>query len=166
MRAAKKSNGESYWEYVLLYVDDILCISDNGEHVLGNEIGRYFELKEESVGPPTIYLGGRMRQITLATGTKAWAFGSSQYVQAAVANVEIEIAKRGKYSLRYVIAHLLAFSDLLVVHFLIRNAYNAYNFIAPPIIRKARFETSPVRKLREPDFQSWQAISNGAPDPV
>ena len=29
--------------------------------VLRNELGRYFHLKEESIGPLTVYLGGRVR---------------------------------------------------------------------------------------------------------
>ena len=45
-------------------------------------------MKPGSVGPPKIYLGGHMRKITLANGSKAWVFILSQYVQAAVQNVE------------------------------------------------------------------------------
>lgn len=88
MRAAVKSDGTEYYEYVLLYTDDALSIGENAENVLRNEMGRYFELKEESIGPPTIYLGGRLRSVTLANGVEAWAYGSSQYVQASVANVK------------------------------------------------------------------------------
>ena len=55
MRAATKSDGSSYWEYVLLYVDDALCISENAERVLRDEVGKYFELKEKSIGPPKMY---------------------------------------------------------------------------------------------------------------
>ena len=36
MRRAQKSDGTPYWEYVLLYVDNALCISENAEHVLLN----------------------------------------------------------------------------------------------------------------------------------
>ena len=40
------------YDYVLLYVDDALVVSENAESILRNEFGRYFELKEESIGPP------------------------------------------------------------------------------------------------------------------
>jgi hypothetical protein len=50
------------------------------------EIGKYWKIKEESIGPPTKYLGGKLREVELETGVKAWAFGSHQYVQAAVNN--------------------------------------------------------------------------------
>jgi len=62
MREAVKPDGSQYWEYVLLYVDDCLVISDNGEQILRQEIGKYFKLKEESISPPDIYLGGGRRE--------------------------------------------------------------------------------------------------------
>jgi hypothetical protein len=95
MRKALKSDGSTYWEYVLLYVDDVLVISERGEHILRNEIGKYFVLKPSSIGPPSLYLGGHMRLVTLANGKKAWAFSSSQYVQEAVRNVERYLEKQG-----------------------------------------------------------------------
>ena len=53
-------------------------------------------MKQESIKPPDLYLRGRMRQGTLYNGLKAWAFGSSQYVQAAVNNIEEYLNKQGK----------------------------------------------------------------------
>ena len=71
-------------------------ISENGEQVLWNEIGKYFTLKEKSIGAPKIYLGGKMRRVKLEGGAKAWAFGSLQYVQAAVLNVEDCLKEKGE----------------------------------------------------------------------
>ena len=88
--------GNEYWEYVLLYVDDALVVSANGEHVLRNEIGKYFDLKEDSIGPPKIYLGGKVSKVTLANGMQAWSFSSSQYVQSAVKNVEDFLETQGE----------------------------------------------------------------------
>ena len=96
MRPATKADGCEYWEYVLLYCDDTLVISEKGEAVLRQEIGKYFELKEESIGPPSIYLGGKVRKVTLKNGVEAWSFSSSQYVQAAVKNVEEYLASKEK----------------------------------------------------------------------
>ena len=96
MRPATKADGSEYWEYVLLYCDDTLVISEKGESVLREEIGKYFELKEESIGPPSIYLGGKMRKVTLNNGVEAWSFSSSQYVQAAVDNVEDYLKARNQ----------------------------------------------------------------------
>ena len=59
---------------------------------------------KESIGEPKIYLGGRVRKVQLENGVYAWAFGSSQYVQAAVKNVktwlEKEESKRWKMPLK------------------------------------------------------------------
>ena len=96
MRPALKSDGSHYYEYVLLYVDDTLVISENAEHIILNEIGKYFEMKEASVDKPEIYLEGRVNEVTLVNGARAWTFNSSQYVQNAVRNVETHLAKKGE----------------------------------------------------------------------
>ena len=88
MRPAIKSDGNTYYEYILLYVDDALVVSENAESILQNELGRHFHLKEESIGPPTVYLGSRVRKVQLENGAQAWSFSSSQYVQSAIKNVE------------------------------------------------------------------------------
>ena len=93
MRPAIKSDGNTYYENILLYVDDALVVSENAESILRNELGRYFHLKEESIGPPTVYLGGRVCKVQLENGVWAWSFSSSQYVQSAVKNVEEYIGK-------------------------------------------------------------------------
>ena len=93
MRPAIKSDGNTYYEYILLYVDDTLVVSENAESILCNELGRYFHLKEELIGPPTVYLGGRVHKVQLENGVWAWSFSSSQYVQSTVKNVEEYIGK-------------------------------------------------------------------------
>ena len=45
--------GEAYYEYVLLYVDNVLVILERAESVLRNEIGKYWVLIEELIGPPS-----------------------------------------------------------------------------------------------------------------
>ncbi len=95
-RSAKRTTGEEYYEYVLLYVDDVLVLSDRAEQVLRQEIGQQFVLKEESIGKPTQYLGGKLREVTLENGVSAWSFSSSQYVQAVVKNVEQYLSKKGE----------------------------------------------------------------------
>ena len=87
-REATRADGSRYYEYVLLYSDDCLVISDNAEKVLRAEIGSMWELKEESIGPPSLYLRGSMCQVELDNGGKAWAFGLAQYMKAAVQNIE------------------------------------------------------------------------------
>ena len=93
MRPAIKSNGNTYYEYILLYVDDTLVVSENSESILRNKLGRYFHLKEESIGPATMYLGSKVHKVQLQNGVCAWSFSSSQYVQSAVKSVEAYIGR-------------------------------------------------------------------------
>ena len=88
MRAAQAADGSIYYEFVLLYVDDILCISLNPEKIIRDEIGKYFQLKEESIGKPNIYLGNKVSKVTLENGVHAWAFSSARYIKSAVKNVK------------------------------------------------------------------------------
>ena len=39
-----------YYEYVLLYVNDTLEVSEDAERILRQKLGHYFELKEEPIG--------------------------------------------------------------------------------------------------------------------
>ena len=94
-RAAKRKNGETMYEYVLLYTDDCLVVSDRAEAILREEIETHFVLKEESTGPSSQYLGGKLHQVELENGVEAWAIGSTQYVDAAVDNVEKYLKSKG-----------------------------------------------------------------------
>ena len=74
MRRSTLGDGETpYYEYVLLYVDDYLVISDQAEYFIRSEIGKYFRLKEESIGDPGQYIGGKLRKFILDNGAEAWA---------------------------------------------------------------------------------------------
>eukprot|EP00957_Ditylum_brightwellii_P070082 5322820-Ditylum_brightwellii.AAC.1 len=94
MRPAIHSDGSKHYEYTLLYVGDALVIGEHLEKLLHQGIGKYFQLKEESVGPPKIHIGGSLCKRTLDNGIKAWAFSSPQYCQTAVKNVAEYLEKR------------------------------------------------------------------------
>ena len=93
IRLAMSESGLEYYEYVLSWTDDCLVISHLPEFVLRHEIGKYFKLKEESIGAPKMYLGGKMRSVKLDNGNQAWSFSSAQYAKSAVANVEEKLKK-------------------------------------------------------------------------
>ena len=78
MRPAQKGDGTRCYDYILLYVDDALVVSDNAESILQGEIGKYFELKEASMGPPKMYLGTGIRKVKLDNGLDSWAASLSQ----------------------------------------------------------------------------------------
>ena len=59
----QKDGSNNYYEYLFLYINDCLVISNRGETGICKEIGKYFNLKESSIGPPTQYLGGKLREV-------------------------------------------------------------------------------------------------------
>ena len=84
IRVAKKNDGSDYYEYMLLYTDDCLCISEHPRQAL-LKLDKYFKLKKESLGPPKL--------VQLPNGVVAWALSASQYAQDAVKNVESYLKK-------------------------------------------------------------------------
>ena len=52
-------------------------------------------MKPSSVGPPKLYLGGKVVQVILANGAKAWSFSASQYVHGAIHSIEEYLESRG-----------------------------------------------------------------------
>ena len=95
-RPALKADGVEYYQYVLLYCDDILAIMEDPERFIREELDARFVVKPKSIGQPTQYLGNKVSQVTMENSTNAWSFSSSQYVQSAVKNVETHLAKTGE----------------------------------------------------------------------
>ena len=83
----RPDDGTKYYAYMLLYVDDCLCIHHDAEGAL-KALDKYFQMKPGSIGSPDIYLGAKLRQVMLDNGVSAWSASPSKYVQDAVANVE------------------------------------------------------------------------------
>ena len=78
----------------LFYVDDCLVVSEHPDQVL-TRLGKYFPLKPESVGPPKIYLGGKLSKINLPNVVIAWTISASKYIQSALKNIEGILTKHG-----------------------------------------------------------------------
>ena len=80
MRSAVRSNGQSYYGYLLFYVDDCLAVIKHPTELL-QELDKYFPMKPGSVGPPKLYLGAKVSKIQFPNGVEAYSFRTSQYVQ-------------------------------------------------------------------------------------
>ena len=92
--AIREEDGFEHYEYVLLYVDDVLAIGEQPELVL-QKIDKYFGLKPGSLADPNQYLGAKVRPMTMANGVVCWGMSASQYVQEAVRNVREECSELG-----------------------------------------------------------------------
>ena len=71
MRPGTTADGSTYWQYVLLYTDDILAIMKGPEKIICEELMSYFTIKENSIGPPTQYLRNKVAKVTMDNGTKS-----------------------------------------------------------------------------------------------
>ena len=81
------SDSATYYAYSLLYVDDCLVIHHAADTAL-HELDHFFKMKSGSIGDPNMYLGAKLRKVTLENGVEAWATSASKYVQEAVSNSE------------------------------------------------------------------------------
>ena len=93
-REACKPNGDKYYEYILVYVDDILIVSHDPEPIL-EELKALYELKEGSIGPPNQYLGAQISQVEGADGGLKWAMSSEKYATEACKIIDALIEKDG-----------------------------------------------------------------------
>jgi Reverse transcriptase (RNA-dependent DNA polymerase) len=93
IRKAVKPNGFEYYEMVLCYVDDILCLSHKVAAMM-EELQTVFKLKDDKVEAPDIYLGAKLEHKVL-NGCPMWTMTSDSYVATAVKNLEERLAKQG-----------------------------------------------------------------------
>ena len=72
---------------MLLYVDDCLAISHDAMSVL-KRLDNFFQMKPGSIGDLDIYLGAKLREVTLDNRVKCWSMSSAKYVKDDIRNVE------------------------------------------------------------------------------
>jgi hypothetical protein len=92
MKAETRPNdGVLYWAYILIYVDEILCL----HHYPGSPLTKLdesFKMKEGSIQVPTFYLGAKLKKTVMPNAVVAWGMSPSKYVQSAVQNVKEYLA--------------------------------------------------------------------------
>ena len=94
MRPAMKSNGFKYWELILCYVDDILCIHEDPTIAM-KQIQANFKFKDDKMEEPDSYLGGELSKIINIDGQSCWSMSSDKYCAAMIKNVESILMKKG-----------------------------------------------------------------------
>jgi hypothetical protein len=85
-------DGCRYYAYILLYVDDVLCIHHDAVNVI-KQLDKYFPMKPGLIGDLDIYLGTKLQQVELSNGVFAWSMSPSKYIKDAVRNVEKALSK-------------------------------------------------------------------------
>ena len=87
MKEDRKANGDLYYRYLLVYVDDLLSIGENAETPI-DIIGNVFSLKAGSKGPPERYLGAGIEKLQKEDGTTMWSMNCREYLQASIERVK------------------------------------------------------------------------------
>jgi Reverse transcriptase (RNA-dependent DNA polymerase) len=90
LRAAVKDTGGKYYEYVLCYVDDILCGSERPQKVM-DYLSEQYTLKGGSVKEPDVYLGADVKNFAVGTDAYAQGLSPDTYCKTAVTEVERKI---------------------------------------------------------------------------
>ena len=87
LRPAVMPDGFKYYEYIIFYLDDVLCISHKPRK-LTKGIQEDFKLKDDKIEPTDVYIGSTLAHMKLKSGNYCWTMFPEQYVKAAVTNVE------------------------------------------------------------------------------
>jgi hypothetical protein len=93
--AIKPETGEQYYEYLLAYVDDLLCISYYPMKTM-KRIQDKFKLKGDKIESPTDYLGAVLGKMETEGGGECWTQSADKYLAASVENVEARLKKLGR----------------------------------------------------------------------
>jgi hypothetical protein len=98
-RAAKKADGQKYYEYALVYTDDLLLLSEKPS-ILMKSLEEIYTVKPSSISEPTQYLGAQVKKWRIDgaedPAKTRWAMSSEKYVKQAVREVETELDRIGK----------------------------------------------------------------------
>ena len=110
MQPATKAEGMKYYEYVLVYVDDILTLTEKPEEIMLSLMNN-FTVKggADGVIPPTDYLGAKLEWKEDIMGRGCWSMTSYKYVNAAIQAVEERLKERNDRPLPSRVATLMSY---------------------------------------------------------
>jgi hypothetical protein len=89
MHHAHKADGTPYYEYILVYVDDVMVISGDPDAVI-QLLKEHFLLKivSDPATMPERYLGAMIGKYQFADGSQAWYMSADDYLSKAIPTVE------------------------------------------------------------------------------
>ena len=87
MKEGTKKDGEDYYIYICVYVDDLLCIAEDPRKYI-MEIKDHFHIREDSIEPPKMYLGADTKLVRTSQGDEFWCTGANSYLKEATRIVQ------------------------------------------------------------------------------
>ena len=108
IKECMRESGKKYYSYLIIYVDDVLCIHHNPKVII-DMIGFVYRIKAGSIEEPKRYLGMDIRNWKISTSDgvifNTFALGATTYVREAIRIVKglcsknkIKYQKRTKYN--------------------------------------------------------------------
>ena len=95
IQPATKPDGFKYYDMLLVYVYDALCISHNAKDTMKGIQGT-FKLKGDKTKVPTNYFGAQITKKVI-NGISCWTMSLEQYVKVAIVNIETKLDKEGQH---------------------------------------------------------------------
>ena len=95
LQTAVKLEGFEYYEYIICYINNVLCVSHN-PHTLAKLIQLEFKLKDKKIEYPEVYLGASLDKMKLESGNCFLTMLPEQHLKAAIISVEEYLARNGK----------------------------------------------------------------------
>ena len=87
LRPATDAEGFKYYEYVMTYVDDVICMSKDPKATIEG-IKSKFKLKGDKAEEPSEYLGAVIGKMSTANGTECWTQSADKYLAEAVKSID------------------------------------------------------------------------------
>ena len=80
MRACTNPDRNNFYEYILFYVDNVLCINNNPREAIAR-IYKLFPMQPDLIEKPDMYLGAKVYGMVLPNGVIAWELSARKYSQ-------------------------------------------------------------------------------------
>lgn len=80
LKPGVKPDKFKYYEMILCYVDDVITMSSKPMLIIDG-IKATFKLKGDKAEVPEMYLGGDIKQVETASGTKCWTLSSENILR-------------------------------------------------------------------------------------
>ena len=93
LRPEIKPDSEVYYEYVLMYLDDILAISIDPTEIIKSMEGKTVKYKNCKIAPPEMYLGVRLKR-KMINGNMCCTITSYDYVISYVHTIKYAITRK------------------------------------------------------------------------
>jgi hypothetical protein len=93
-KAACRPYGVEYYQYILVYVDDLLVLSHDAKQTM-ETVRKAYRLKDKPSEPIT-YLGATIKKWSIPGECRpVWGMNSQCYIKEAIRCLEIELALSG-----------------------------------------------------------------------